>query len=362
MSTASRTIQYFSTQQLPGVELRAVADDQVAEHEKELLALIEVERQVVTRLAQTAHWPHRTVTFLILSDLTSLQSQLQALDLQPVGAQLDQMDELLTHPVVNMYDLANPSTCHVFVNRQAMISAGYWNDTLALEGLLAHEHAHPLAECAATKAVRQLQITLALQLAQPWSPNGPAANEGLPQWADHAQRQLNTLVRTLVLLGPREVFTNEIALATGFVQPLLHLNRQNVKNLVANLAHRPTLQRQLAGAVRAGRLSFVGAAALALIGDLQGHLMMALEVAAFQRRGEQQASEELLVELDKVFSQLDPIVGPLFQKLCAGYIRLSTTASPQEMAKFGQEQLSLLAKALRQQSLYLTYQVTLTGQ
>ena len=168
------------------------------------------------------------------------------------------------------------------------------------------------------------------------------------------------MVRTLILLGPREVFTNEIALATGFVQPLLHLNRQNVKNLVVNLAHRPTLQRQLAGAVRAGHLSVVGAAALALIGDLQGHLMMAMEVAAFQRQGEQAASSELLTQLEKdVFPQLDAAVGPLFQKICAAYVRLPTTASAEQMMKFAQEQLTLLARTLSQRSLRLTHQVTI---
>jgi len=363
MSTASRTIQYFSAQQLEGVELRIVADDQVADNENELLALVAVERQVVTRLAHTIQWPHQTVTLFILADLTSLQNQLQALDQQPVGAQLDQMGDLLTHPVVNVYDLANPSDCHVFINRQAMIKAGYWNDMLALRGLLAHEHAHPLAECAATQAVRQLQLKLDLRLTQPWAPHGQTANaDAPPQWADHAQSQLNALVRTLILLGPREVFTNEIALATGFVQPLLHLNRQNVKNLVVNLAHRPTLQQQLAEAVRAGHLSAVGAAALALIGDLQGHLMMAMEIAAFQRQGEQAASEELLTQLEKdVFSQLDAAVGPLFQKICAAYVRLPTTASPEQMVKFAQDQLTLLARVLSQRSLRLTYQVAIRG-
>lgn len=372
MSTASHPTKYLSIHRLEGVELRVVADHQVADdpvtgQEDEILALIEVESQVLNRLAQEAQWPHRTVTLFILADLTSLQKQLQALDRRPVGDQLDQMGDLLVHPVVNMYDLANPITCHVFVNRQAMITAGYWNDRLALQGLLAHEHAHPLAECAATKAVRQLQLTLELQLTQPWSPpiqsgKGNALGQGqhVPPWAEHAQRQLNALVQTLVLLGPREVFTNEIALATGFVQPMLYLDRQNVQNLMAALAYRPTLQRQLAEAVRANRLSLTGAAALSLIGDLQAHLAMAMEVAAFQRQGERVASTELLVQLEKdVFAKLDPLVGPLFQKLCASYVRLPTTASPLEMAKFAEEQLALLARTLSQRSLQLTVQVKL---
>lgn len=355
MSTTSRTIQYLSSgalwARLENVELRVVADN-----DEGILPLIEAESQVVSRFAQEAQWPHQTVTFFILTDLSALQRQLQALGRSPVGAESDQVSDLLTHPVVNVYDLAAPAACHVFVNRQAMEAAGYWKDMQAMQGLLAHEHAHPLAECATTYAVRQLQLNARLQLAQSWTTNIQKAKA----WADRAQNQMNSLLRTLLLLGPREVFTNEIALATGFSEPLLHLNRQNVTNLIKGLAYRPTLQAQLADAVRAGHLSVVGANALSLIGDLQGHLMLAMEVAAFQRQKEQAASEELLDQLhEEVFPALHPVVEKLFTKLCESYVRLPKTASAQEMARFVQSQLVTIATLLAQQSLRLTYQVTL---
>ena len=358
MST-SRTIKYLSVHRLEGVELRVMADN-----ENGILPLVEAECQVVTRLTQEAQWPHHTVTLFILSDLMPLQRQLQALGRHPVGEQLNQMGDLLTHPVVNVYDLANPSACQVFVNRQAMVEAGYWNDTLAIQGLLAHEHAHPLAECATTNAVRQLKLTLELRLAEVWAPKAKASSSNpLPAWADNAQSQLNALVRTLILLGPRELFTNEIALATGFVQPMLHLNRQNVHKLVVGLAHRPTLQNQLAEAVRAGQLTATGATALALIGDLQGHLPMAMEVAAFQRQHQQAASEELLAQLQKeIFPYLDAEVGLLFQKFCDEYVALPMTATPQTMVGIVQRQLALLAKTLKRRALHLTYQVTAIAQ
>jgi hypothetical protein len=350
MLTASRTIKHISLHRLNGVEIRVVADT-----EEGVLPLIEAECQVVTRLAQEVHWQPSAVTLFILSDLAPLQRQLRALGRHPVGRQLDETDNLLGRPVVNAYDVAKPLVCHIFVNRKAMVAAGYWDDPLAIQGLLAHEHAHPLAECATTAAVRHLQLTLALRLAQPWAPDAQQATE----WAGKAQNQLTALTRSIALLGPREVFTNEIALTAGFVQPLLHLNQQNVRNLVAGLTHRKVLQVQMATAVAQGRLSQVGADTLLVIGDLQGHLMMAMEVAAFQRQGRAEA-EGLLAQLQgEVFPYLDPLVGLLFQKICAGYVGLSTTASPQEMAEFVGSQLDMLVTILAERSMHLTYWVTI---
>jgi hypothetical protein len=355
MSTASRAIKHLSLHRLNGalngvhngVELRVVADI-----EEGVLPLIEAECQVVRRLAQEAKWPHRTVTLFVLSDLTPLQRQLQALGRTPIGSRPDEFDtDLLKRPVVNVYDLAAPAAAHVFINQEAMVAAGYWGDELAIQGLLAHEHAHPLAESA---AVRQLQLKLTVDLTVPWATVPQQAAE----WANRAQDQLGRLARLLCLVGPREVFTNEIALATGFVQPLLYLNRQNVRNLATGLRYRPVIQTQLAAAVDAGRLSRVGADALALIGDLQGHLMLAMEIAAFQRQGCRAEADELLTQLvEYVFPSLDPVVGTLFRSLCEAYVRLSPSASPQETQKWGGQLLDLLAASLAQRSMSLTYQI-----
>lgn len=348
MPTARRAIKHLSLHRLNGVELRVVADI-----EEGVLPLIEAESRVVRRLAQEARWPHRTVTLFVLSDLAPLHRQLQALGRTPVGQSEEFGADLLKRPVVNVYDLAAPAAAHVFVNREAMAAAGYWGDELAIQGLLAHEHAHPLAESA---AVRQLQLKLALRLTVPWA----AAPQQAAEWANRAQAQLGTLARLLCLTGPRELFTNEIALAAGFVQPLLHLNRQNVRNLAAGLVYRPLLHAQLAAAVTAGHLSRVGAAALALIGDLQGHLLLAMEIAAFQRQGCQAEADGLLSQLQSdVFPSLDPAVDKLFQSLCAAYVQLSPTASPQEMREWGRKLLGLLAASLAQRSMSLTYQIAI---
>jgi len=349
MSTPRRTIKHLSLHRLDGVELRVVSDI-----EEGVLPLIEVECQVVRRFAQEAKWPHRTVTLFVLADLTSLQRQLQALGRTPVGDWSHEFAaDLLNRPVVNVYDLAAPAAAHVFVNQEAMVTAGYWGDDLAIQGLLAHEHAHPLAE---STAVRQLQLDLTLDLTVPWA----TAPDRATEWANRAQVQLATLARLLCLVGPREVFTNEIALAAGFAQALLHLNRKNVRNLVTGLLYRPVLQAQLTVAVDAGRLSRAGADALALIGDLQGHLIMAMEIAAFQRQERHVEVEELLAQLyGQLFPSLDPAVAKLFQSVCEAYVRLSSSASPQEMGAWGRELLGVLAADLAQRSMHLTYQIAI---
>jgi hypothetical protein len=101
---------------------------------------------------------------------------------------------------------------------------------------------NPLAECAHSAALRRLRIDARLQLHEGWAADPvPAQN-----WAARAQSQVNGLVTQLFLTGPREVFTNAIAIAAHFDQALYHLNRQNVRDLSAGLAYRPALAAQLA--------------------------------------------------------------------------------------------------------------------
>ena len=351
MATVNHPIKHFSLHRLADVELRVVADS-----EQGVLPLMEAECQVVTRMAQAAGWPHQAVTLFILADMSPLQRQLQALGRQPVGSQAaTKHTDLLARPIVNVYDLAAPTSCHIFVNRTAMIAAGYWDDQLAIQGLLAHEHAHPFAECPASEAVRRLELRVGLKLPDAWA----ADNLRAADWAYKAQTQLTALAHTLAIVGPRELFTNAIVLETGFVQPLLHLNRRNVRNLVAGLAHRPRLQAQLAGAVAAGQLRQVGADTLALIGDLQGCLPLTLEVAAFVRQHCLSEAAELLEELQAhFFPQVDPLVETLFQAASAELADLSPNMLLPEMIAFVHRQMQHWVTAFAQRALTLTYQIT----
>lgn len=350
MTTVNHTIKHFSLHRLADVELRVVADI-----EQGVLPLIDAECQVVTRMAQEPGWPHQAVTLFILADMTPLQRQLQALGRRPVGSSATAHNsDLLTRPIVNVYDLAAPTGCHIFINRTAMMAAGYWDDAVAIQGLLAHEHAHPLAECLATDAVRQLELTVALTLAEPWADDKLRAAD----WAYKAQSQVAALAHTMTVVGPREVFTNAIALKTGFDQPLLHLNRHNIRNLVTGLAHRPLLQAQLAGAVTTGQISQAGADALALIGDLQGCLLLTLEVAAFLRQHCLTEAAALMLPLqNQLFPHLDPVVGVLFQAISTEFTQLSTTATRPEVAAFMHRQMHHWGTAFAQRALTLAYQI-----
>jgi len=352
MSATNHLIKHIGLHRLNGVELRTISD-----LEEGVLPIIEAERTVIVRLAQESRWQQRMVTLFVLSDLTPLTRQLQALGRDTVDAQPGTRGELSKRPVVNVYDLASPAACHVFVNRTAMIEAGYWDDPTAIQGLLAHEHAHPLAECPATGAVRRLQIDLTLQAATPWAQDAQQAQE----WTAKAQNQLTALAHSLVLLGPREVLANQMVLEVGFAPALWHLNRQTIRTLAESVGRRPLLQALLSDAVAAGRLNQTGADALLLIGDLQGCLLLSTDIAAFQRQGCDAEADELLAHLHaEVFPHLDPLVERLFQQFCETYVQLSPSAVIHEIRRFAQGQLDLLATTLAKRFLHLTSHVTIS--
>jgi len=349
MTLANRAVKHFGLHRLDNVELRVIADA-----EDGILRIEQAELDVVGRLSADPRWQHKTVTLFVLSDLQPLLHQLETLGRQPADARLQRPEDLLSRPVVNVYDLGPAATCNVFVNRQAMMAAGYWEDVLSIQGLLAHEHAHPLAECPHTASLRRLAIDARLQLHEPWA----ADPERALLWSERAQRQVNVLVTQLFLTGPREVFTNEIAIATHFDQALYHLNQQNVHNLTAGLRYRPALSAQLASVVAEGQLTRVGADVLQLIGDLQAYLPMAMEIAPFRRAGRRAKVRELLKPLyGQVFPQLEPQAKPLFEALVAAYSRMRETAAPDAVKAMVLNGLELATQALADYAAALTYTV-----
>lgn len=347
MSLANRTVKHFGLHRLDDVELRVIADS-----EDGILRLEQAELDVVGRLAADPRWRHKSVTIFVLSDLQPLLHQLETLGRRPADARWQQPAELLSRPVVNVYDLASPTSCNVFVNRQAMAAAGYWTDELSLQGLLAHEHAHPLAECAHTAILRQLHLAATLALQTAWADQEAQAKV----WGARVQTQINTLLTQLVLTGPREVFTNEIAIAAGFDRALYHLNRQNVRNLVAGLQYRPALQAQLTAVVAQGQLSRAGADLLQFIGDLQAYLPLTMEIAPFRRAGLRAKARDLTKPLvDQVFGALEPEVKPLFDALVVTYTRLRPDAGIAEVKQIVSEGLERAAIALADYQAKLTY-------
>lgn len=349
MALAQGTVKHFGLHRLDGVEVRVVADD-----EDGILRLEQAELNVVGSLSRDPRWQHKTVTLFALGDLQPLLRQLDALGRRPADARLQGREELLSRAVVNVYDLASPAGCNVFVNRKAMVAAQYWEDALSLTGLLAHEHAHPLAECSHTASLRRLRIDVQSLLREPWAATPAQAQS----WSERSGQQIAGLAVQLFSTGPREVFTNAIAIASGFDRALHHLNQQNLRNLRMGLQFRPALAAQLANVVAQGQLSEAGAYVLRLLGDLQAFLPMAMEVAPFRMAGQPAKARALNKTLHgELLPHLEPLVAPCFDALVAHYTALDETAGLDKVRTGVIGGLALLAQALAAAGVELAYRV-----
>ena len=342
----SRTVKHFSLHRLEGLyppggtELRVVSD-----LEAEVSPVIAVEEGVLRGYMARAPWPHRSVTLFLLQDLAPLVGQVDTrAGLPPGGAAgLDQ------RPVVNAYDLADLSSCHVFVNWRVMRAEGYTEDPLLLEGLLAHEHAHPLAEYPTAAASRRLRTELSVR-------DWPALPAEAGDQQARLQGLLSVLADTLCLAAPREVFASELAIRRGFGAALFHLDRRNLANAQEGLEGRAQLRAQLWHAVAQGRLSAEGAEILLLIGDLQGYLDLSLEIAAFYRAECVEEAQDLERVLEtKIFPRLQPGVPEVYTALRAHYVALEPGLAPAELLGWSQEVLATLAASLAPSGLTVNY-------
>lgn len=342
----ARTVKHFSLHRIAGTELRVVADVEAGVH-----PLVQVEEGVIRGYAERGDWPHQWVTLFILQDLQPLVRQLTSTPSLPLpgggseggGADLPPGGGLaLDHrPVVNVYDLADLAGCHVFVNQQAMVKEGYWDDTLATRGLLAHEHAHPLAENETTRASRRLHVELSLESAPP-----EFEIRGL----------LTVLAEKLCTYAPRELFANQMTITSGFGEALLHLDQLNVVNAGRSVAGREGLRRQLQQQVTQGTLTPAGADVLLLIGDLRGYMDLALEIAPFYWTGRVSDARALEVILEtEVFPQLERQVARAYTALREQYVALRDDLTPSEMVAWGEGILNILAEVLAEKGLTLQY-------
>lgn len=367
-----RPVRHFSLHRIAGTELRVVSDIDAG-----VLPILQAEEEVIRGYVRRAAWPHRCVTLFILQDLLPLVRQV------PDGAGLPPrgVTALDHRPVVTVYDLADLATCHVFMNREAMEREGYWDDSLAVQGLLAHEHAHPLAENDATRASRRLIVELSGRMREPLAlatasrTGGSNAAPGeIPtptprtadveplgrEWRERVDRLLAALVDKLCVYAPREIFANEVAIRSGFEAALLHLDRQNVAAAIRSVEGRETLRRHLEEKTVGPRsLSRFGVELLLLIGDLKGYLDLALEVAPFYRTGRTAEARELEAGLQaSVFSALEPEVIGAYEALRDQYIALPSDVSLAELASWGEVVVQILAGILQERGLGLHYRVT----
>ncbi|OGO05773.1 MAG: hypothetical protein A2Y73_07365 [Chloroflexi bacterium RBG_13_56_8] len=350
----SRSVTHFSLHRIAGTELRVVSDVVSG-----VLPVIEQEEMVIRRYAQLESWPHRWVTLFILQDLQPLIRQLgggSEANFPPGGA-----EGLAYRPVVNIYDLADPSGCHVFINRQAMEKESYWGDGLAVPALLAHEHAHPLAENDTTRAVRRLGVQIETRIEQSMLQSEAREEKIASDSADLSSRVyslLSLLVDKLCLYAPRELFANEMTIRSGFGEGLTHLVKLNLANAVKGVTGREDLRHQLQTRVSRGNLTSAMADLLLLIGDLKGYLDLALDVVPFYRVGQEARARELEATLEVgVFPYLRPEVGQAYAELREEYIMLRPDLTVDQLKPWGRGVIDSIAKTLHEEGLILAYRL-----
>jgi len=356
---AARLPEHVSLHRIAGTELRVVSDI-----ESGLGPFIEVEEEVVEKYAASPRWQQKSVTLFVLKDLEPLLRQLSEGAAtrrsgpsvgRPVGPDLSALPPgglaVLGHrPIVNVYDLEKPSSCHIFVNQEAMEKEGYWGDREAVKALLAHEHAHPLSECETTRSARMLKAGLTTESTRALF----ASEEEGPGWQDKVGRLLALIVDKLCLYAPREVFANDATIESSFSASLLHLDRKNVLGAAEGLRSRGALRQMLQGEAEKGSLTPAGADLLLAIADMKGYLDLAIETASFYRQGKLTEAEELEGMLfAQVMPHLDPLVAEAYPKLRDAYRGLPHDASPEALVRLEEALIGILAEILNEKGLRL---------
>ena len=349
----ARTVKHLSLHRIAGIELRVVADV-----EEGVIPIVEVEEAVIRQYVRWGQppWPHQSVNLFVLEDLQPLVHQLQRQQATGALQPTETGDETIPVfwrdvPVVNVYDLADLATCNVFVNRQVMMREDYWGDALAVQGLLAHEHAHPLAENVTTRASRDFtlpQMALA----------GPAFTGCSVELQDRLQRLWVGLATKLCWYAPREILANQLTITSGFDEALLYLDRRNVANACRSVLGRDELCRQLQHQVAQGHLTPTGAELVLLVGDLNSYLDLALEIAPFYRAARAGAARELEARLEQeVFSRLAPQVAQAYTALRDQYVALDINLDVSALGNWIAGILDLLAHALSEPGAQLIWKL-----
>ena len=328
----SGAIEHFSRYRLEDTTLQVMADTQ-----RDLDRLIGEEQLVIRRYVRLGNWPHKRINMFVLDDLKPLVSQIKsATALSSVVA-----DDIDRRPMVNVYDAADLAECAVFVNRSALKREGVWNDGIALRAMLAHEHAHPLAENETVRAARALSVEVAAENRASKTTIGPV---------------LQLLADRLCVHAPQEVFANEVAIRADFADALLHLDNGVIDKAELGVSRRPSLVQSLEQQAAERKLGAQQAAALLLVGDLQAHLPFALETAAFLRAGRRRHADALEAALiDRVLIHLDPAALRLYGKFRDHYLELRTNLTAAQTKDWSSTALGLLGEALRQRSLEVKF-------
>ena len=320
-------IEHFSRIRVEQTTLQVISDQR-----RDLDRLIHEEEAVIGSYVRLGSWPHKSVNLFVLADLQPLVAQIKA---AAVSSSVI-ADDIDRRPMVIIYDAGSLAECTIFVNRGVLQGDGTWNDRRCLRALLAHEHAHPLAENEAVRAARALSVEV----------EGSGA-----AWAA-VQPIVLLLADRLLLHAVQEVFANEIAIAAGFAEVLFHLDQDVVERACVGLRLRPSLVQSLDRQVSDGTLGADDVAALLLVGDLQAYLPFALETGPFLRTGHQREAEVLDARLtEAVWPNVDPLARDLYTTLREHYGRLRPDLGPAAVAEWAEEALAEFAEVLRRRQL-----------
>lgn len=318
-----QAVAHFSQHELGGTILQVVADAADG-----IVDIIESEQKVIRRYAEHDAWPHRRVNLFVVHDLEPLVAQIQRVAEIPAVV----AEDIDRRPMVNVYDAANLEECSIFANRRVIERDGLWDDALAISGLLAHEHGHPLAENGTVSAARRLSV--AVEIDGGIHPLATAVSQATPQSAASpgtgAGQVLLGLLSKLTIRAPQEIFANEIAIRAGFGDALSHLDERILDTMRLGVMKRGTLIDIIDSEVAGGRLAPSHKNPLTLIADIETVLPFALETAPFLRAGERKREKRLDAALvDGVLSRLPPEVAILYRDLRDHYVTLGAGLDPE---------------------------------
>ena len=315
----SDAVRHFSRHDIDGVRLQVIADT-----EDGLDRIIAGERAVISEFRRHVDWPCKWLNLFVFDDLDPLIDQISDNAVLPPA----EARALAQRPMVHIYNLADPAESTIFVNRGLMARQGLWADALALRGLLAHEHAHPLAENATTRAVRDLRFEAAFD---------EVGGVDVAPFV-HAP------AHELCLHAPQEVFSNELAIRIGFGDALMRLNRIFIGDARRAVAGRDELAGRLDAAGKAGRLSPRAASVLLLLASVHACGRFALETAAFARAGQKERARALETMLeDGVFRRFEPELEPLYRGLYERYLALTPDMAAKSVRDWAEATFAPLA-------------------
>lgn len=297
-----------------GSKLIVVEDEEkCAEH------LAAAEQSIAQNFSNFGQWPHQRVNLFVFENLQPLIEKLGQAS-RTLGEDKKSVDNayhgLENKPMVHAYNPADLSETSIFVNRSQMKRTGLWDDTEMLEGLLAHEHAHPLSENTTTQTARNLRATI--------SPAAAADGERQTPASANTAKALESLARELCLHAPHELFANELVIRVGLGAQLFALNRQSLTGGRAGIEARIMLESHLQAEVAQGRQSKNDVALMLLLASLEAHVRVALETAAFMRAGAKEQADALTDLLQReAFRHIEPEVEDIYRQLCISYSALT---------------------------------------